>query len=195
VQAPSPVTLEGGFVRLEPLSAAHRDGLAAAASADPAAFERYGPLFVAGGVDGWLDQALGERGAGVRLPFCVIWRADGRVAGSSSYLDIAPADERIEIGHTWYGGADQGTAVNPESKLLMLAHAFDVLGATRVTLKTDALNARSRAAILKLGAQFEGVLRQHSRRHDAPGLRDTAIYSILADEWPAVRARLEARLA
>ena len=77
----------------------------------------------------------------------------------------------------------------------MLAHAFDVLGATRVTLKTDALNARSRAAILKLGARFEGVLRKHSRRHDAPGLRDTAIYSILADEWPEVRAGLEARLA
>jgi len=195
VQAPAPVTLEGAVVRLEPLSSAHRNGLAAAAEAEPGAFGRYGPLFVAGGVDGWLDQALEEHGAGARLPFCVILREHDRVVGSSSYLDIAPADGRIEIGHTWYGGAAQGTRVNPDAKLLMLEHAFDVLGAARVTLKTDALNARSRAAILKLGAQFEGVLRQHSRRHDAPGLRDTAIYSILADEWPAVRAGLQARVA
>jgi len=193
--APQPIVHEGPVVRLEPLSTAHRDEIAAAATSDAAVFIRYGPLLNAGGVDGWLDEALGERGAGTRQPFAVRDVASGVLVGSSSYLDIAPADGRIEIGHTWYGGQWQGTRVNPAAKLLMLAHAFDELGATRVTLKTDALNERSRRAILGIGATFEGVLRGHSRRYGGPGLRDTAMYSILPAEWPAVRAGLERRSA
>lgn len=196
MRPPEPVTLSGLVVRLEPLAPAHREGLATAIAEDAAAFRYYGPTFVPGGVDGWLDVALRERAAGVRLPFAVVETARGRVVGSTSYLDIAPADGRLEIGHTWYGASAQGTTVNPEAKLLLLAHAFDVLGAVRVCLKCDARNARSRRAIAGIGGTFEGVLRKQSRRHDGtPGHRDTAFFSILDDEWTAVRARLEARLA
>ena len=119
--------------------------------------------------------------------------SDGVVAGSSSYLDIAPADGRIEIGSTWYGDPWRGTSLNPTAKLLLIDHAFDALGATRVQLKTDARNERSRRAIAGIGATFEGILRKHSLRADGPGLRDVAMFSIIDEDWPAVRARLEAR--
>ena len=195
MQAPVPVVLEGAVVRLEPLAEAHREGVRAAVEASVDAFTVYGPGLHDAGIDGWVDQALAEARTGARLPFAVIDRASGTLAGSSSYIDIAPADGRIEVGHTWYGGAFQGTAVNPDAKLLLLGHAFDVLGATRVTLKTDARNARSRAAILGVGAQFEGILRKHSRRADGPGLRDVAMYSVIDDDWPAVRELLVARVA
>jgi RimJ/RimL family protein N-acetyltransferase len=195
MRAPSPVTLTGRTIRLEPLTAAHRDDLATAISADAAAFTVYGPGLQEGGLDAWLAQAIDETARGVRLAFAVVLLATGRAIGSSSYLDIAPADGRIEIGHTWYGGPWQGTAVNPEAKLLLLGHAFDDLGATRVTLKTDARNARSRRGIAGVGAAFEGVLRKHSRRADGPGLRDVAIFSVIDEDWPEVRALLEARLS
>ena len=121
--------------------------------------------------------------------------SDGVVAGSSSYLDIAPADGRIEIGSTWYGDPWRGTCLNPSAKLLLLEHAFDVLGATRVQLKTDARNERSRRAIAGIGASFEGILRKHSLRADGPGLRDVAMFSITDEDWPGVRALLEARIS
>jgi N-acetyltransferase len=192
--APSPVTLTGRMIRLEPLAAGHRDDLAAAIAADATAFTVYGPSLQEGGLDAWLAQALEETARGVRFAFAVVLLETGRAIGSSSYLDIAPADGRIEIGHTWYGGPWQGTAVNPEAKLLLLGHAFDVLGATRVTLKTDARNARSRRGIAGVGGQFEGILRKHSRRADGPGLRDVAIFSVIDDDWPEVRALLERRV-
>jgi N-acetyltransferase len=193
--APSPVTLTGRIIRLEPLAAGHRDDLAAAIAADGSAFTVYGPSLQEGGLDAWLEQALEETARGVRFAFAVILLETGRAIGSSSYLDIAPADGRIEIGHTWYGGPWQGTAVNPEAKLLLLGHAFDALGATRVTLKTDARNARSRRGIAGVGGQFEGILRKHSRRADGPGLRDVAIFSVIDDDWPEVRGLLERRVA
>lgn len=193
---PEPVVLTGRSVRLEPLAVHHRDGLAATIAADPAAFRYYGPVFFPAGVDDWLGNALRDRERGIRQPFTVVDRASGRVAGSTSYLDITPTDGRIEIGHTWYGAEWQGTLVNPDAKLLLLAHAFDVLGAVRVQLKCDARNERSRRAILGIGASFEGIQRKQSLRHDGtPGHRDTAFFSVIDDEWPAVRARLEARLA
>ena len=194
MQTPAPVTLVGPTIRLEPLAASHRDDLAEAIAADPGAFTVYGPALQEGGLDAWLAQALDETLRGLRLAFAVVLRETGRAIGSSSYLDIAPADGRIEIGHTWYGGPWQGTAVNPEAKLLLLGHAFDTLGATRVTLKTDARNTRSRRGIVGVGAAFEGILRKHSRRADGPGLRDVAIFSVIDDDWPDVRALLEARL-
>jgi RimJ/RimL family protein N-acetyltransferase len=129
----------------------------------------------------------------VRLPFAVI--AEGVVAGTTSYLDIAPADGRIEIGSTWYGAPWQGTRLNPAAKLMLMQHAFDVLGATRVQLKTDARNERSRRAIAGVGATFEGILRKHSRRADGPGLRDVAMFSVTDDDWPRVQALLEQRIA
>ncbi len=195
MQAPTPVTLVGSAIRLEPLALAHRDDLAAAIAADAGAFTVYGPSLQAGGLEAWLVQALDETARGVRFAFAVVLVATGRAIGSSSYLDIAPDDGRIEIGHTWYGGPWQGTSVNPEAKLLLLGHAFDVLGATRVTLKTDARNSRSRRGIAGVGATFEGIMRKHSRRADGPGLRDVAIFSVIDDDWPEVRALLEARLA
>jgi RimJ/RimL family protein N-acetyltransferase len=195
MRTPAPVTLTGTLIRLEPVAAVHRDDLAAAIAADPEAFTVYGPSLQEGGLDAWLAQALDETARGVRVAFVVILLENSRAIGSSSYLDIAPADGRIEIGHTWYGGPWQGTRVNPEAKLLMLGHAFDELGATRVTLKTDARNARSRRGIAGVGAQFEGIMRKHSRRADGPGLRDVALFSITDDDWPEVRALLEQRLA
>jgi RimJ/RimL family protein N-acetyltransferase len=145
------------------------------------------------GLDAWIARAVEERDAGDRLPFAVVLAEDGRAVGSSSYLDIAPGDGRLEIGATWYGREWWRTFVNPEAKLLLLGHAFDELGATRVAFRTDAANARSRSAIERLGAVFEGIHRHREHRPDGT-LRDTAFYSILAAEWPAVRAGLEERL-
>jgi RimJ/RimL family protein N-acetyltransferase len=195
MERPADVTLTGAVVRLEPLAEVHAGDLREVVAADRAAFTVYGPGVHQHGLDGWLAEALAEREGGLRLPFAVILLAGDRAVGSSSYIDIAPADGRIEVGHTWYGGPWQGTAVNPDAKLLLLGHAFEALGASRVTLKTDARNARSRRAIAGMGATFEGILRKHSRRADGPGLRDVAIFSVVDDEWPAVRVRLEARVA
>jgi RimJ/RimL family protein N-acetyltransferase len=127
------------------------------------------------------------------LPYATIERSTDRIVGSSRYLNLVPADLRLEIGWTWIDPAFQRTSVNSEAKLLMLGHAFDDLGCRRVELKTDALNAQSRAAILGIGASFEGIFRKHMVM---PGgrARDTAYYSILDDEWPRVRDRLRARL-
>jgi N-acetyltransferase len=194
VLPPTPIILAGHGVRLEPLAEGHRDALRAAVDADRAAFTVAGPGVQPGGLDAWTDDALHEAAAGTRIPFAVL--ADGAFAGSTSYLDLATADARIEIGHTWYAGAFQGTIVNPACKLLLLGHAFDTLGAERVSLKCDARNARSRRAILGIGATFEGVLRSYGRRAEEPSrLRDAAMFSILVAEWPAVRERLSARVA
>jgi RimJ/RimL family protein N-acetyltransferase len=193
VQAPEPLTLARGGVRLEPLSAGHADGLAAAIAADPAAYRFSGPVAGTATLEAWLASALAEAEAGTRLPFAVL--SEGAVAGSSSYLDIAPSEGRIEIGHTWYGVPWRGTSLNPTAKLLLLEHAFDVLGAWRVALKSDARNEVSRRAMAGIGATFEGVLRKQTRRADGPGPRDTAMFSIIDDEWPRVRALLERRIA
>ena len=188
---PEPVVLSGDRVRLEPLDQRHRDDLAAAADADRSAFSLYGPVFYEGGIDGWMRAAFAELASGSRFPYTVIDVASNRAIGSSSYLDIAPADRRIEIGHTWYGGPWQGSGLNPEAKLLLLDHAFDDLGAIRVGFKCDAQNERSRRGIARIGGTFEGVLRKHSLRGDASGTqRDTAYFSIIDEEWPEVRARL-----
>ena len=188
---PEPVVLERAGVRLEPLGAQHREGLIAAVAVAPRSFPLAGPTSGDSTPESWLAKALADRDAGTTLPFAVL--SDGAVAGSSSYLDIAPADGRIEIGSTWYGDPWRGTSLNPSAKLLLLEHAFEVLGATRVQLKTDARNERSRRAIAGIGASFEGILRKHSLRADGPGLRDVAMFSIIDEEWPAVRALLEAR--
>jgi N-acetyltransferase len=192
MRRPQPTVLERGGVRLEPLAEGHRDGLAAAIAADPGAFPLAGPVSGGSTLEAWLGQAEAEAAAGTRLPFAVL--ADGVVAGSSSYLDIAPADGRIEIGSTWYGAPWRGTHLNPAAKLLLMEYAFDVLGATRVQLKTDARNENSRRAIAGVGATFEGILRKHSLRADGPGLRDVAMFSVVDDEWPGVRTLLERRL-
>jgi len=184
-------TLVGRTVRLEPLAEAHREALRPVAQDEriwtTSLTHALGPSF-----DTWFDEALGELASGRRLPFAVRL-AEGRLVGSSSYLDVTPAHRRVEIGATWYHPDVWGTAVNPECKLLLLGHAFDVMQVNRVALVTDALNLRSQAAIAKLGAVREGVLRS-DRITQGGRVRDSVIFSILAPEWPAARTRLEQRL-
>lgn len=185
-----PSILENRFVRLEPLGAAHREALRAAA-ADPSIWLHW-PRDVAGqGWDATFDWQTAEHAAG-RWIIHAVFVAE-RAVGQTCYLAIRPEHAGVEIGGTWYAPDAQGGPVNPACKLLMLDHAF-ASGAERVELKTDARNARSRAAILKLGATFEGIHRRHMRRPDG-AWRDTAWYSVLREEWPSVRARLETRLA
>ncbi|MET0182575.1 MAG: GNAT family protein [Caulobacterales bacterium] len=184
-------TLENAFVRLEPITEAHRDGLRAAAQ-DFSIF-RYFPnaALYKRDVDAFVDEMLANRSAGTWLPHAVI--ANGAVVGQTCYINPRARDRGVEIGGTWYTLEAQGGRINPAAKLLLLTHAF-ASGAERVELKTDSENARSRAAILKLGASFEGVHRHHILRPDGTW-RDTAWYSILRDEWPAISAKLKARLA
>ncbi|MCU1486333.1 MAG: N-acetyltransferase [Actinomycetia bacterium] len=193
-----PVTLEGRVVRLEPLDRSHIDGLATAAAEDRST---YAYTSVPAGRDGavtYVTEALAEQAAGNQLPFAVRSLATGSLVGSTRFLDIGcwdgPTPTVAEIGHTWYAAAAQRTAVNTEAKLLLLTHAFETWGAIRVSLKTDARNARSRAAIERIGGRFEGVRRAHMKAAGG-GIRDTAYFSITADEWPDVRAGLERRLS
>ncbi len=183
--------LERGRVRLEPFEERHRAGLAAVADADPEIF-RHMPFPVAKlGYGAWFDVLRKDQSEGRSIPHAVF--LDGEIVGQSCYLNIRPRDAGVEIGSTWYAAATQGGIVNPSAKLLLLGNAFDQ-GAERIELKTDALNERSRGAMLKMGATFEGIHRKHMRRADG-SLRDTAWFSIIWDEWPKVRAGLEARLA
>jgi RimJ/RimL family protein N-acetyltransferase len=187
VRTPEPVVLAGHGVALEALTCAHVPDLLAAAQDDD--------------VWRWLPVPRPRTADDVRrlvethpadLAFAVV--VDGRAQGSTAYLDVDLSVGGLEIGWTWYARPLWATTVNPACKLLLLAHAFETLGAQRVTLKTDGLNARSQAAIRKLGAQHDGTLRHNRVRPDGT-VRDTAYFSILAAEWPAVRDGLHARLA
>lgn len=186
-----PKRLPGERLFLEPLQASHAEPLRAIADADCFRYFLLAPASMeaepfAAYLRAWSDVPT-------CVPLVAIDREAGRPVGCSSFFDVREAHRGLEIGFTWIGAAWRGTSVNPEMKLLMLAHAFDELGAGRVQLKCDARNAQSRAAILKLGAQFEGVLRQHGITPDG-SFRDTAMYSIVDREWPAVRERLRERL-
>ncbi|MFZ4121345.1 MAG: GNAT family N-acetyltransferase [Caulobacterales bacterium] len=178
-------------VRLEPLTPARVPALIAAADQDPTIFAHW-PRRFPSSYASEAEWLLAEQAAGRWLVHVVISPA-GTVVGQTCYLNIRPEHAGTEIGGTWYTRAAQGTTINPASKRLLLAHAF-AAGAERVELKTDALNVRSRAAILKLGATFEGIFRHHMIRPDG-SWRDTAWYSILAADWPAVRTALDQRLA
>ncbi|MFF3941008.1 GNAT family N-acetyltransferase [Streptomyces phaeofaciens] len=192
---PSPVTLTGRHVRLEPLAQTHLGELFAAGGRDEEVWRwQGGPApRTQEELGDTLSTLLEDSGRGAYVPFAVIHRASGQAIGWTTYMDIDVADERLEIGWTWYGRAYWRSAVNTESKLLLLTHAFEDLGMGRVQLKTDHLNHRSQAAIARLGAQREGVLRRHRRRPDGTW-RDTVYFSILAPEWPAIKERLAARL-
>jgi len=184
--------LVGRRVRLEPLAEAHREPLRLAAD-DERIWRQTITVARGPGFDEWFGDALAQHAAGVRLPFAVRRLADDALVGSTSYLDVVLRHRRVEIGSTWYRPEYWGTAVNPECKLLLLAHAFDVLGVNRVAFITDRLNERSQAAIAKLGAVREGVLRAHMVVQSGR-VRDSVMFSITSDEWPAVRARLMERL-
>ena len=184
----APVTLEGRFVRLEPLSDDNRDEVRAALDCDPEAWSTMVNVARGEHFDHWWCHATDSQG----LPFAVRRRGDGRVIGTTGYYEIAPAHRRVEIGGTFYAPAARGGPVNPEAKRLLIGHAFDQ-GAVRVEFVTDAINARSRAALTKLGALEEGVLRRHKTTWTGR-VRDTVMFSIIAEEWPAVRDRLDARV-
>ncbi|MES2298117.1 MAG: GNAT family protein [Pseudomonadota bacterium] len=186
-----PVTLALNGVRLEPLTLAHADGLRAAARDGELWNLRVTSVPEPEHAEQYIRDALGTP---TRLPFAVIDAASGAVIGSTSYHDIVAPIGRLEIGYTWYAKRHQRSHVNTSCKLMLMAHAFDTLGASMVGLRTDVLNLTSQAAIERLGAQRDGVLRHHHLRRDG-SVRDTIMYSMLRAEWPAIRARLQARLA
>ena len=203
----TPVVLTGRFVRLEPLTIAHAPALVAAASG---ARETYGLTWVPGSLAearAYIDTALREQSERRSLPFATVDRLTGRVVGSTRFLNIefwswpeGNAHQRgverpdvVEIGATWLAADAQRTRINTEAKLLMLEHAFEHWRVHRVSLMTDARNERSRTAIMRLGARFDGVLRAARPASDG-AIRDTAAFSILDSEWPTIRAKLETRL-
>jgi RimJ/RimL family protein N-acetyltransferase len=186
--------LEGHLVALEPLERRHEAALWEA-SRDPRTWTWLAIVQPADRVAlrAWLDEALEAAAAGRELPLVTISHEEGGVVGSTRYMALRPEHRSVEIGWTWLHPAAWQTGANVEAKLLMLEHAFETWGCRRVELKTDALNERSRRAIEALGATFEGVHRRHMLVRDGEN-RDTAWYSVLDDEWPAVRERLRARL-
>jgi RimJ/RimL family protein N-acetyltransferase len=188
-----PVTLEGRLVRLEPLSFDHLDDLAEVAfvgnlwrwtTSQPASREE---------LAAWLDAAVATREAGTEGPFATIDRSTGKAIGSTRFMAIVPEHRRLEIGWTWVAKAWQGRGANREAKYLQMRHAFEELGANRVEFKTDSLNERANPALLGIGATFEGTFRNHMIR---PGdrLRHSNYYSVTIEDWPRVRAMLEARI-
>ncbi|MEQ8268155.1 MAG: GNAT family protein [Parvibaculum sp.] len=186
------VPLEAAGVRLEPLCEAHRAGLSEAA--DAADIWRYMPYDARGaGFDRWFDWSLDLNSRNAETVWAVR-TADGALAGSTRYLNIAARDKRVEIGSTWYMPAVWGGRINPACKFMLLAHGFETLGLNRIEFKTDARNARSQAAIAKLGAVREGVFRRHMVLADGH-IRDSVYFSIIREDWPAVKTRLEERLA
>jgi N-acetyltransferase len=188
-----PVTLTGRFVQLAPLSLAHVDGLCAA-GLDPDLWRWIPfPVTTAEEMRAYVETALAEQAAGASLPFAVIHRASGAVIGSTRYGNISLPNRRVEIGWTWYAPAHQRSPVNTESKLLLLTHAFERLGLIRVELKTDALNAKSRAAILRIGGTQEGIFRKHLVCQSGR-VRDTVYFSLLDSEWPEKKQALLAKL-
>jgi RimJ/RimL family protein N-acetyltransferase len=191
--APLIPSLRGRHVTLEPLTSAHADGLRAAAT-DGALWEIwYTNVPAPDAVDAYIDHALRMHRDGVALPFAVR-DAEGVVVGTTRYYDIAPEVPRLSIGYTWYARRVQRTGLNTEAKLLLLGHAFETLQCAAVALETSTFNLASCTAIARLGAKQDGILRNH-RRHGDGSLRDTVIFSIIAQEWPAVKNRLESRLA
>jgi RimJ/RimL family protein N-acetyltransferase len=189
-----PVVLEGRRIRLEPLRADHLEDLALVAF-DQQLWEWtiMGPQDEAG-LRRWLDTALANAEAGTERPFATIDLASGRAIGSSRFLSIVPEHRRLEIGWTWVAKPFQRTGANREAKLLQLTHAFETLGANRVEFKTHSRNERSRTALAGIGATFEGVFRNHMIMPDG-SIRHSAYFSVIAEEWPEVKAKLATSVA
>jgi RimJ/RimL family protein N-acetyltransferase len=190
----APVTLAGGVVTLEPLRREHTGELAAAVS-DGRLWELwYTSVPTPAGMAADVEARLARQAAGEMLPFVVRRNADGAVVGATTYCHADLAAPRLEVGHTWTAVSAQRTGVNAESKLLLLTHAFETVGCLAVEFRTHWHNQQSRAAIARLGAKQDGVLRNHGRMPDG-SLRDTVVFSITDAEWPAVRSGLRHRLA
>jgi RimJ/RimL family protein N-acetyltransferase len=180
-----PAAVAGRIVRLEPIEERHREGLREAAEREPE-IHRFTLLPVLG-FDRWFDLALGTD---TEVPFVV--HVDGRPVGSTRYLNVDCDHRRLEIGWTWLERAQWGTGANTETKYLLMRNAFEAWGAMRVEFKTDARNARVRAALLGVGGTFEGIFRKHMILADA--IRDSAWYAVVDDDWPEVKAMLERKL-
>ena len=193
--APQSLRLEGKYVSLLPLLPEHAKPLFEAAGANAEQIFRWipYPMRTREEFEGWVVTALAEEERGESIVFVTQEKSTGQLVGSTRYMNISLANRRVEIGSTWIIPRWQRTAVNTEAKYLMLRHAFETLGCIRVELKTDALNQQSRNAILRLGAKEEGTFRRHLITWTGR-VRDTVYFSILDEEWPAVKAKLEARL-
>ena len=191
-----PVTLEGRFVRLEPLQRAHSAAFWEVAKDSFDDIFRWIPyrMQTLADFEQLVEKALAEQSRGESVVFATVERASSRVIGSTRFMNIDRANSRVEIGSTWIAPPWQRTAVNTEAKYLMLRHAFEVWRCIRVELKTDALNQKSRNAILRLGSREEGTFRKHLVTWTGR-IRDTVYFSILDTEWPEVKVRLEAKLA
>jgi RimJ/RimL family protein N-acetyltransferase len=190
----TPVTLEGRHIRLEPLSLAHHAQLCAVGLDE--AIWRWNPrgtVRTPQEMRAYIETALEQQAAGESLPFATVEQSSGHAVGSTRFAEIDRANRRVEIGYTWIAPRWQRTAVNTEAKYLMLRHAFEALGCIRVELKTDSLNERSRAAIRRIGAQEEGIFRNHMVTASGR-LRHSVYFSIIDSEWPQVKAGLEAKL-
>jgi len=194
MQQVRPVTLASEHVRLEPLGLEHVEGLKRAAADGELWTIRVTSVPDPDDTRGYVERALQAFAEGHRLAFAVLDARTGEVIGSSSYHDIVPAVERLEIGYTWYAKSRQRTHVNASAKLLLMTHAFETLGARLVGWRTDNFNFASQRAIERLGARKDGVLRHHAVRRDGT-IRDTVMYSMSAGEWPEAKAELKARLA
>jgi len=189
---PAPVTLRGTHVRVEPLSPAHEPGLIDAVRDGELWRLWYTAVPSPEGMAKEIARRLDLHAKGSMTPFTV-FDADGRIAGMTTYMNVDAANKRVEIGSTWYARRVQRSPLNTECKRLLLAHAFETLGCIAVEFRTHRFNTQSRRAIERLGAQLDGILRSHQR--DAQGnLRDTAVYSIVAAEWPTVRTHLDWQL-
>jgi RimJ/RimL family protein N-acetyltransferase len=186
--------LEGRLVVVEPLTRAHAEGLRLAA-ADAAVWRwMTAPAHEPAGFEPWLEAALAGAEEGTEAPFAILLRESGEPVGSTRFMTLRPEHRGLEIGWTWHAPRVWGTGVNVETKLLLLAHAFETLGCMRVEFKTDARNERSRGALEALPARFEGIFAKHMLVRGGE-VRDSAYYAITDDDWPAVRANLERRLA
>jgi len=184
-----PVTLRSRGIALVPLALEHEEGLRAAAADGELWTLRITSVPAPGETRGYIETALQMREAGNRFAFAVTDEATGTVLGSTSFHDILPAVKRVEIGYTWYARRCQRTHVNTTCKLLMMSHAFDTLGCHVVGWRTDNFNFASQAAIERLGARKDGVIRGHAMRRDGT-IRDTVMYSLRSGEWPEVKAQL-----
>lgn len=190
-----PVVLVGKFIRLEPLIEKHVPGLSSAGRDGSIwRYMLYGEVTTAEKMSDWVREMLSRKAAGTDQPFAVVHLASGILAGATRYLEIRAPHRSLEIGGTWYGLEYQRTPVNTEAKYLLLRHAFETLGCIRVQFKADSRNERSLNAIERLGAVREGILRNHMILEDGT-YRHSVYFSILDSEWPAVKARLEAKLA
>lgn len=190
---PDPITLQGSLVALEPLGPTHADDLVEAAGDGDLHRLWYTTVPAPDRVPAEIERRLKLREAGSMLPFAVRDRATGKAVGMTTYMNIDAASPRVEIGSTWYRKAVQRTGVNTECKLLLLAHAFEGLACIAVEFRTHVMNQQSRRAIERLGAKLDGILRAHQVMPNGT-IRDTCVYSIVAPEWPAVKANLEWQL-